>query len=245
MAALNLPNPMSQLPSANESSPHADPAAASAAEAGFEANVHAFWARNRGSIYLLCGAILVVIVAREGWQYFSTMRENHLQQEYAQISDKPDKLVAFADANSGHPLAGVAYLQVADRKFEASDYKGATTYYDKAAGSLKNQALLGRAKLGSAFSQLSGGDTTGGESALKSVSENQALPKAIRAEAAYHLASLALEAGKPDDVKKLVEDISKIDLGGPWSQRATMLLANLQSTDRSTPTGISFKPEVK
>lgn len=236
---------MSQLPSANPSSPHADPAAAPAAELSFEGKVHAFWAKNQRFVYLLCGAVLVAIVAREGWQYFAAMRERNLRQEYAQISDKPDKLAAFADAHTGHPLAGVAYLQVADRKFESADYKGAAALYDKAAGNLKNAELLGRAKLGAAFSLLSGGDAAGGESALKKVGENQALSKAIRAEAAFHLASLALEAGKPDDVRKLVEEISKIDLGGPWSQRATMLLANLPAENRSTVPEISFKSESK
>jgi predicted negative regulator of RcsB-dependent stress response len=247
VTVLNLPNPMSQLPPADQSSPHADPSAVPAAEPGFEVTVHAFWNKNRSFILLLCGVVLLAIVGREGWQYFAAMREQSLQQEYSQISDKPEKLGAFAEANSGHPLAGVAYLQVADRKFEAAAYKEAATFYTKAAGSLKNEALLGRAKLGSAISLVNGGDNAGGEAALKALSADQTLPKAARAEATYHLASLASEAGKTDEVKKLVEDITKIDLGGPWSQRATMLLANLPVGNKSADTAaaITFKPEGK
>jgi hypothetical protein len=247
VAVFNLPNPMSQLPSADKSSPHADPSAVVVAEPGFEVTLHAFWNKNRGFILLLCGIILVGIIGREGWQYFSTMREKNLQEEYAQISDKPDRLAAFAETNSGHPLAGVAYLQIADRKFEAADFKEAVTFYTKAAGSLKNESLLGRAKLGSAISQVSSGDSTGGEAALKAISAEQTLPKAVRAEATYHLASLAYEAGKPDEVRKLVDDITKIDLGGPWSQRATMLLSNLQAENKSASgaAGFSVKPGEK
>jgi hypothetical protein len=231
---------MSQIPSADQSSPHADPSAVPVTEPGFEVTVHAFWNKNRGFILLLCGIILLGIIGREGWQYFSAMREKSLQQDYAQISDKPDRLVAFAEANSGHPLAGVAYLQIADRKFESTDYKEAGTLYTKAAGSLKNEALVGRAKLGSAVSQINGGDAAGGESALKALSADQSLSKASRAEATYHLAALALEAGRPDDVRKLADDITKIDLGGPWAQRATMLLANLQSGAKATDAVSSF-----
>ena len=138
--ALNLPNPMSQLPSANQPSPHADPSAAPATEPGFEVTVHAFWNRNRGFLLLVCVLILLGIVGREGWQYFSAMHEKSIQQDYAEVADKPERLVAFAEANSGHSLAGVAYLQIADRKFESGDYKEAGSFYTKAAGNLKNRS---------------------------------------------------------------------------------------------------------
>ncbi len=245
MAALSLPNPMSQLPPAHPSSSHADPSAAHVVEPGFEVTVQAIWAKNRGFILLLGVAALLAIVGREGWQYFSEMREQSLRQQYAQVSDKPDQLGAFAEANSGHPLAGVAYLQVADRKFEAADYKGAATFYTKAAGSLKNEALLGRAKLGSAISQINGGDNAAGEASLKALSADQTLTKAVRAEATYHLASLANEAGKSDEAKKLAEEILKLDLNGPWAQRATMLLGNLQSGNGSPANGLGLKVESK
>lgn len=247
MGVCNLPNPMSQIPSVNQSSPHADPSAAPAAEPGFEVIVHAFWIKNRGFILMLCVIVLLGIVGREGWQYFSSMREQSLQQDYAQISENPDKLVSFADANPGHPLAGVAYLQVADRKFEAADYAKATTYYTKAAGSLKNEALAGRAKLGSAMCSINSGDIAGGEAALKAVGADQTISNAVRAEATYHLASLAVEAGKSEEVAKLVAEITKIDLSGPWAQRATMLLSNLQPGNKGAEmtAGSLFKPESK
>lgn len=238
---------MSQLPSAHSSSRPVDPSAAPVAEPGFEVTVQAFWNRNRGFIFLLGGIVLLAIVAREGWRYFSEMHEQSLQQDYAQATDQPEKLIAFADANSSHPLAGVAYLQVADRKFEAADYKEASTYYTKAAGSLKNEALLGRAKLGAAVSEIDGGDRVAGEAALKAVSADQSLSKSVRSEATYHLASLAYEAGQLDDARKLVEDVTKIDLGGPWAQRATMMMANLPPSAKPSAgaTGFSVKPDGK
>jgi len=235
---------MSQLPTAESSSHHPDPTAAPVAEPGFEVKIQAFWNGNRGFILIVCALVILAIVGREGWQYFSAMREKTLREEYAQISDKPDRLALFADANAGHPLAGVAYLQIADQKFENGDFKDASSAYTKAAGALKNEALVGRAKIGAAISLISSGDNAGGESALKAINADQTQSKAVRAEAAYHLAALALEAGRTDEVKKLVEDITKIDLGGPWSQRAVMLIGNLPDNARTTaPTaGFSVKP---
>ncbi len=246
MPALNLFDPMSQLPSADRSPSPANPVAVPA-DPGFEGNVQALWDKNKNFILLVCALILVGIIAREGWQYFSEMREKSRQEDYARASDKPDQLIAFAEANSGHPLAGVAYLQVADRKFESADYKDASTLYAKAAGNLKNDALLGRAKLGSAVSLLESGDASGGESALKAVGADQTLTKSVRAEATYHLAAIASEAGRTEDAKKLVDDVTKIDLSGPWAQRATMLLSTLSAGEKAAPAASAFsiKPEGK
>jgi len=214
-------------------------------EPGFEVALHQFWEKNRN---LILGAIVVAllaIVAREGFQYFAAQREKGVQAEYARISDQPAKLAAFAEAHSSHALAGVAWLQLADTKFSANDFTAAAANYQKAAGSLKNEALLGRAKLGAAISQISGGNRAAGETALKALSADATLRKAVRAEATYHLAALAAEAGNADEVKKLVEQVGRIDMTSPWSQRATMLLASLPAGGKPADdagSGVSFKP---
>jgi hypothetical protein len=234
---------MSQLPPANQSPLGANPAAAPVVEPGFDTQVHAFWVKNRGLILLVCVAVLLAIIGREGFRYFSAMREQSVQEDYAKVADKPDKLAAFADEHAGHVLAGVAYLQLADQKFEAGDFRQAAPLYTKAAASLKNDALVGRARLGAAVSQINGGDQATGEAALKAISADQAVFKDIRAEATYHLAALAYEAGRTDDVKQLAEEITKIDLAGAWSQRATMLLMSPQTpASGAADTGLTFKP---
>ena len=218
---------MSQTSSADKTPSPVDPAAVPAVDPGVEHNLHNFWTKNRGFIFIVCVIVLVGIITREGWQYFSTAREKSIQQDYAQVADKPDRLAAFAEANPGHPLAGIAYLQIADRKFEAGDFKEASNLYTKAASSLKNEALLGRAKVGAAVSLINSGDMAGGEAALKTISSDSSLSKSTRAEASYHVASLASDAGRADDVRKYVDEVTKNDLGGSWAQRATLLLANL------------------
>ncbi|MDI1251456.1 MAG: tetratricopeptide repeat protein [Lacunisphaera sp.] len=233
--------------------PHGEkPVEPAVVEPGFEVAVQEFWARNRNFVLLLCAAALLVIAGREGWQYFAHAREKDLQAEYAKTGDSADRLAKFADEHSGHALAGVAYLRVADEKYSVADYKSAATTYQKAAGSLQNDALLGRAKLGAAVSLLQGGDLAGGEAALKALSADPAVFASARAEATYHLASLAAAAGQADEVKKLTAQVSVIEATGPWAQRASLLVASLPAdaaakpvvgTTTDTPSlGISFKP---
>ena len=239
---------MSQLPPANQPAPGADPSAVPVVEPGFEVALHDFWKKNRNFVLGLLAVGLLAIVIRESWQYYAAARESDVQAEFAKISDQPARLGAFADANAGHPLAGVAYLKVADDRFAAGDFAAATTAYTKATGSLKNEVLLGRARLGAAISQLNGSDKSAGETALKAIAADASLAAGVRAEAGYHLASLAAEAGRTDDVKKLVEQVSRLDASGPWGQRATMLLSTLPAgaaapaTTPASSTGISFKP---
>ena len=142
-------------------------------------------------------------------------------------------------------MAGVANLQLADQKFAAADYKQAGTLYTKAATVLKSDLLLGRARLGAAISQIHGGDKAAGEAALKAIGADQSLLKTVRAEATFHLASVAYEAGRTDEVKKLIEEVTKIDLGGPWSQRAMALQMTLQPDGTPSGGAVSFKPDGK
>ena len=238
---------MSQLPPAHLSPSDAKAADAPAVEPGFEVVAHEFWVRNRNFILLVITAALLVLAGREGWAYFAAGREADVQADYAKAGDNADRLAAFADAHAGHALAGIACLRAADDKFTAADYKTAGTYYTKAAASLTNEALLGRARLGAAVSQLAGGDQAGGEAALKVLAADVALFKGVRAEANYDLASLAAAAGRTEDVRKFAEEASRVDENGPWAQRATVLLAALPAPAApaaGASPGITFKPAI-
>lgn len=232
---------MSQLPPANQTPEGTTPVY----QPAFETAVQSFWAKNRQAVLILVVVALLAIVGREAWQYVSASREEAVRAEYAKTGDQAAKLESFAAANSGHALAGVAYLRVADQKFTAADYKNAAAAYQKAAGSLKDVALLGRARLGAAISQINAGDQAAGETALKGVSGDASLTKNTRAEAAYDLAALAADAGKADDVKKFADEVSKIDAGGSWAQRATLLVVRQAGTTKpvnATSPTLSFKP---
>jgi tetratricopeptide (TPR) repeat protein len=233
---------MSQLPPANPT-PEGTPTPVYVPS--LETAVHGFWAKNRQAVLVVCVAVLLAIIGREAWQYFAASREQAVQAEYAKIADQTAQLEAFANSNSGHTLAGVAWMRLADEKFTAGDYKTAAAHYQKATGTLQNAALLGRAKLGAAVSQLNDGDQAAGEAALKTVGADATLDKGVRAEATYHLATYAADAGKADEAKKLAEEVAKIDPLSSWAQRATLLLTSSPAAAKpagpTAPT-LSFKP---
>ncbi len=65
---------------------------------------------------------------------------------------------------------------------------------------------------------------------LKQLSGDAGQLKAIRTEAAYHLVSLAADAGKADEVKNYLEQLMQIDPASPWTQRAAALRLGLPAT---------------
>lgn len=208
-----------------------DPTAAPAPIVGaaeLAARVQMFWEKNRSVILGACAAGLLAIVAVEGWRVYAASRDRGVQEKFAAAGTDATKLTRFAADHSGHPLAGAALLRLADQKFEAGDFKGATPLYTQAAGAATLEALRGRARLGAAMSQLLGGDLAAGQAALQAVAADAALPKGVRAEATYHLASLALEAGKREEAGKLAGEVGTLDAGSGWAQRAAALRASLE-----------------
>ncbi len=197
-----------------------------AGEPGLEVAAQAFWEKNRTLILGLCIAALLAIIGYKGWEYFAAEHELSVRADYAKAGERPEQLAAFAAANPDHELAGVAYLRVADAKYAAGDFRAALENYGKAAASLKVPAMAGRARLGAAMSQLSGGDKAAGEAALKAIAGDISLLKGTRAEADYHLATLAYEAGNAAEIARLGVEINKIDGTSMWAERvATLQLA--------------------
>lgn len=197
-----------------------------AIQPGFEEAVHAFWTKNSRVILMACAAALLIVAGRYGWEYYAAQQEQTVRAEFARTADRPEQLATFAKAHSDHALAGVASLRVADQRYTASDYRQALENYNLAVASLKHPALLGRARLGAAMSQLYNGDKPAAETALKAISADTTLPKGLRAEATYHLATLAKEAGNTAEVDRLVAEIGKIEPASTWSQRATSLIVS-------------------
>lgn len=214
----------------------------------FALQVRLFWEKNRSVILLFIAAIFVALLAREGWQLFAAMRERGVQEEYAKVGDNSAQLARFAESNSGHALAGVAWLRLADEAYTKNDFKTAAANYAKAADTLGQAALKSRARLGGALSQVASGDRAAAESALKALSADAQATTAFRAEAAYHVATLAHGAGRKDDALKALEEIAKIDPTSLWAQRGFMLRAQIEAADKpaapapGAPT-IEFKPK--
>jgi hypothetical protein len=217
---MSLPdNPPQKIPT---DAPNLVGAEASASSPGFEETLHRIWAQYGRVIVAACVVVLLVILGNGVFKYLAAQKEVEIRQAYA-AADTPEKLKAFAAAHSSHVLAGVATLQSADAAYTAGQGAEAVTYYEAAAKILADTPLAGRTQLGRAMALLMAGRTTDAESALQQLADRTTETAGVRAEAAYHLATLAQTAGRTDQVRKLSDQILQIDPSSPWAQRVLLL----------------------
>ena len=197
--------------------------------ATFEDKLRLFWGKNRTAIYVLCLAIALAIIGKGAWDHLARAKELEVGKAYA-AATTPDQLKAFAAANAGHELAAVAQLRMADDAYKAGKAADAVAGYEKALSTLKEGPLAARAKMGLALSHLQAGKATEAAKELALLADDANQFKAVRTEATYHLTSLAVEAGNAVDAQKYVDQIMKIDVSSPWTQRAMALRASLPVT---------------
>jgi hypothetical protein len=134
-------------------------------------------------------------------------------------------------------------MRMADDAYKAGKAADAAGGYEKALSILKDGPLAARAKMGRALSLLQSGKAADAAGELNRIANDESQFKAVRAEATYHLASLAVDAGKADEVQKLVDQLMKIDVSSPWTQRAVALRASLPATPASPATPDAKKEE--
>ena len=200
----------------------------------FEDRMQLLWTRNRTAVLALCGLVLLGIVAKGGWDYMSRRNELDVEKAYA-AATTTEQLKAFSAAHPTHELGGIAQLRIADEADAAAKWSDAIAGYDKALGVLKSGPLAARAKLGRASAKSQSGKGAEAAAELKQIADDAGQPKAVRAEAAYHLTSIAVEAGNATEAQKYVDQLNQLDPMGAWSQRAATLRATLPSTPAPAP----------
>jgi hypothetical protein len=202
-----------------------DPATA----ATFEDKVNLFWKKNRTVVVVLCILIVLVIVGREGWNYMNRQKELEVEKAYA-AATTPEQLKAFAAAHPDHALAGIAQLRMADDAYKAGKSTEAIAGYDQAISILKTGPLAARAQIGRAVAKVQANKTAEAQADLKKLADDTTQVKGLRAEATYHLASLAVDAKNATDAQKYVDQLMQLDATSPWTQRAMALRASLPAT---------------
>jgi predicted negative regulator of RcsB-dependent stress response len=198
-----------------------EPSPPAAPSEPFDETLHRLWREHGKSVIIGCVAVLLAILANGVWDYIVAQKEFAVRQEYAATT--PEKLQAFATSHRGHVLAGVARLRLADEAYAAGKGAEAVSAYEAALPELKGSPLADRARLGLAMALIQAGRVTDGETALKNFVGQPDAAKGLKAEAAYHLASLAHTAGRTDDVGKYADQLMQIDAASPWAQRVMML----------------------
>lgn len=192
----------------------------------FEEKLQVFWIKYRGAVIGLCVVVLLGILAKGGWDYLQRQKEADVRKAYA-AAGNTEQLKSFSAAQGDHPLAGVAQMRIADEAYTAGKSADAIAAYEKAGAILKEGPLAARAKLGRALAKVQSGKGTEATTELKQLADDANGFKAIRAEAAYHLTSLAVEAGNAADAQKYSDQLMQIDPTSPWTQRGLSLRASL------------------
>jgi tetratricopeptide (TPR) repeat protein len=213
-----------------------DPADKTDVEPPFEEQLRAMWEKkeNRTTVLIGCAVVALVILGWYGYKALAAARENQIEAAYS-AAVVPARLRAFAQEYQGHPLAGVAYLKLADDAYAAGNYVAAIDDYERAVAPLPGAPFVARALFGKAVCQIRSGKTTEGIAGLRQLAEDAAQLKALRCEAAYHLASLAFDAGNFNDVTKFTDIIMQVDAGGVWAQRSMQLRLQVPVTSVPAP----------
>lgn len=215
---------------------------------GFEERLQRFWKQYGTLILAICVLVIAVLVGRGVWEWQQDRREADIKSEYAAASTS-DQLRAFAASHAGHPLAGVAHLRLADEAFTAGNFAEAITGYEKAAVILKEGPFAARAELGKAIARIGAGNAAEGETALQQIANDANQLSSVRVEAVFHLASVASEMARGEEVQKLSEQAMQIDPSSPWTQRTLMLRSALPvasaapaAPEATEPPPIQFNP---
>ena len=191
-------------------------------ELPFDEQLRIFWEKNHNTLYVGCALVVLTIIGRYAYDALVAQREAAIEAAYT-VATTPAKLQAFARDNADHPLAGVTWLKLADDAYAAGSFSEALVNYDKAAAALPGTPFATRALLGKGMCQIQSGKTAEGTAVLRQLEGDAAQLKAVRSEAAYHLAALAFAAGDFGEVVKLTDLVMQLDAGGLWGQRALLL----------------------
>ena len=98
-------------------------------------------------------------------------------------------------------------------------------------------AAPSRARLGAAIAMLQSGRAAEAQTALKTIAADESEVEAYRAEAYYHLTSLAASDNNPAEVKSYSDQLMKLDPASPWTQRALALRSNVDAGEPAVSDG--------
>ncbi|MFY9926209.1 MAG: tetratricopeptide repeat protein [Opitutaceae bacterium] len=192
------------------------------------------WETYGNMIYLVCGVILLAILAKGGWDYLNRQKELGIQNEFA-LCVTPDSFRSFASNHPGHPLAGAAEVMVADNSYASGKYGDAVSAYSAAIPDLPQGPVLARARLGLAMSMALSGRVSDAEASLRQIINDATLSASVRCEAGYHLAVMSVAAGRGADVQKLAEQVMQIDPESPFAERTFALRSSTPEAPAAAP----------
>ncbi len=195
------------------------------AEASVEEQLSVFWSRNKNFIIGGVSLFIIIVLGQQGFQYWTQKTKADLSASYAAAEEDVDKEL-FADRNSSTDLGGVAYIELADKAYEAGEFAKAQSLYEKSYSSFSYESLKGRSELGQGICKIQLDDNDGGVAALDSVSSNVNYTDVIRAEAYFQKSIVAWKQGDFVTMLSEQEALAELSNTGVWGVKAD----NLQKT---------------
>mgnify|MGYP006277647307 CR=1 FL=1 len=162
-----------------------------------EEKIKLWWERNRAALALGVIIALLMVVGFQGLRIYRQSFDAKVQEAWLAIDSEETRL-AFAESHGTHPLGSLAYLQLADTAYGEGDYETANSYYEQAGEGAAEPLFQGRARLGYAVTSIHTGALDSGKTLLEKIARDPNELQAVRAEAAYHRAILAIEEGQPE-----------------------------------------------
>jgi len=175
----------------------------------------AFWLKNEKNIYIACAVVVVFVLVFVFWKSMRNSTADTVGAAYA-AATTPDQWRIFVNNNPGSPLAAAASLRLADDAYQKKNYAEAAADYEKAAAD-KTAIFASRALLGAAMSKILGGQSAEGENRLTQIANDATLPAIIRAEATFHLATLAENANRAEAAAKLYDQVIALAPKSAWA----------------------------
>ena len=228
----------------NTSSPDLETAVNHSDSATLEDKGFLFWQRNKRYILVAMGILSLSVIGYKGSAWVQHYRLHKVQKAFLRAEDSQE-LIAFAEANPGNPLSGVAYLTAADAEYERADHARAREHYAAAKEILKGTLLGARARLGEGVASLRSGHLETGFALLDVLSNDESAPIALRLQAAYTVALHALQTDRLERYHSqltLLESLSARG-GAFWAAKVRALeVASIPSKKRTTQEGVLSKP---
>lgn len=188
-----------------------------------EERFNEFWKQNGTSIFVSIAIAAVVVLGVQTWRYMQQRAEMATRAEYAAAAGSHEQLAGFASDNAGHPLAGVAYMDMANAEFQRGEFQQAGEHYRMAREELKGNPLSVRAQMGEAMSALLGTNPDQGVAALRSIVDNVDNLQSTRAEAAYNLAMHYWQKKDWQSLKDIVTLAESFEDGGIYTYQTRLL----------------------
>ncbi len=209
-----------------------------------EDQAYLFWKKNRNFIY---GATIVVLAAAVAFQVVRSVQASH-QAEISRSFGAATTIEAkraFARANPDSPLAGVAWLDVADDDYTNGRYDDAIHEYASAAAALNEPVLSGRARLGQGIATLKAGQVTEGESLLHQLSDDANALMAYRTQAYYELASYYAGAGDRAKAREAIDRLKALDPEGYWASMGSALRSRIDAEEQTAAAPEGAAPQAE